>query len=121
MLLVALYQIKHHNVDRVAIVTCNDLLLIQLKKDILDLMPTKYIGKVLMFDSSAVSQGITPCGAMLIDEYDKTLEKLVYVTRLGTDIKLCGLNVIKKVARVIVFSATDNNAWAPVLDLIRIP
>ena len=58
---------------------------------------------------------------MLIDEYDKTLENLVGVIKWGKDVyKLSGLEVIRRVPRVICFSATENTAWETILGLLRI-
>ena len=55
MIIIAMYQIKHHKVDRVAIITCDNLLLIQLKKDVLDLLPNEYTEKISCYDSSETS------------------------------------------------------------------
>ena len=95
--------------------------LIQLKKDVLDLLPNEYTEKISCYDSSETSQVIPECGVMLIDEYDKTLENLISVNKALFNYELCGLEAIRKAPRVIVFSATDNHAWDSILEFMRIP
>ena len=121
MIIVALYQIKHHGVEHVVIITCNAWLLIQLKKDISDLLPIQYRGKILALDSSSEALSFPKGGVVLIDEYDKTLENLVNVMKVKlNDFKLSGLAQIRFAPRIIVFSATANESWTPILNLLGI-
>ena len=107
MLQVAIYQLEFTKANKVAIVTCNEFLLKQLKKDITDLLPECYRERVICINSSSPLLAFPKCDVALIDEYDKTLEDLVNIARDGgTDFKLCGLAGLKQVPRIIVFSAT---------------
>ena len=81
MLMVALFQIEYHRVNKVVIVTCNEFLLTQLRKDITDLLPEDYRLRIKCINSNAPSLSFPMCDVALIDEYDKTLEDLVNIAR----------------------------------------
>ena len=83
MIIIAMHQIKFLKVQRVNIITCDNFLLIQLKKDVQDLLPSDWNDKIHCYDSSAPGQTIGKYDLMLIDEYDKTFENLVNVFKNG--------------------------------------
>ena len=95
MLIVAIFQIKHCSADKVYVITCNENLCRQLKRDFDAIIPDKYRKKIFCIDGSVTELPSEP-GVVLIDEYDKTLEYLIKISFSANSYRLYGLSSIVK-------------------------